>query len=171
MKHFGLKKLEKESQEHNLLLRIQVRRPFGIWTLRLVVAEQIGPRKIQIWGEMKAWAYNGFKGLQLDTMKVSSLAPSGVGHLVWSATMAWALEETPCREARLLAIFDENEQNARLKKYFSRRGFKVVREVGSSPMDLPLRMVWGGAGSLMIGKCEKIFDQSYSLWKVARELN
>ena len=32
-------------------------------------------------------------------------------------------------------------------------GFKVVKEVGSSPIDLFLRLIWGGAGTLMRGDC------------------
>ncbi len=160
----GLARLEYQASEAGLLLRIQVRRPFNLWALRLVVADYLETDKIRILGEMKAWAYNGANGLQLDTMQVSPKAPAGVGHLIWAATMAWALEETPCRSARLLAIYDENNQHKVLQRYFRRRGFKTVRHVGSSPMDLPLRLVWGGAGAFMVGDCEEVLERNYRSW-------
>ena len=159
-----LPKLEKEAYEKGFLLRIQVRRPLTIWSFRLVVAETTNKDSIQLLGEMKGWAYQDTKGLQLDIMKVGANANSKVGDLIWAATMAWALEETPCRSARLLAIYDENNQHEILQRYFRMRGFNTVRTVGSSPMDLPLRLVWGGAGAFMVGDCETIFERSYRSW-------
>ncbi len=156
--------LEKEASDIGLLLRIQVRRPFNIWSFRLVVGEIIDKNKIQLWGEMKGWAYQNPKGLQLDTMKVGANANPKVGDLIWAATMAWALEDTPCESARLLAIYDENNQHKILQRYFRRRGFNTVRNVGSSPLDLPLRLVWGGAGAFMVGNCEEVLERSYRSW-------
>ena len=166
----GLTNLEEEAFKEGLLLRVQVRRPLGLWIFRVVVAEENEPGKIQLLGEMKGWAFYNKTGLQLDTMKVSRRAPSGIGHLIWTATMSWALEETPCLNARLLAIYDENHQHSRLKSYFIRRGFILSKEVGSSPIDLPLRLVWGGAGALMKGDCRKVRDKSYRLWLLSRSL-
>ncbi len=156
--------LEKEASDRGFLLRIQVRRPFNIWSFRLVLGEKTSKDKIQLWGEMKGWAYQNTKGLQLDVMKVSKNAKPKVGHMLWAATMAWALEETPCRSARLLAIYDENNQHKILQRYFRSRGFNTVRDVGSSLLDLPLRLVWGGAGAFMVGNCEEVFDRSYRSW-------
>ena len=156
--------LEKEASERGLLLRIQVRRPFNIWSFRLVVGQITSKNKIQLWGEMKGWAYQNPKGLQLDIMKVGKNTNSKVGDMVWAATMAWALEETPCRSARLLAIYDENNQHKTLQRYFRKRGFNTVRNVGSSPLDLPLRLVWGGAGAFMVGDCEEVLSRSYRCW-------
>jgi len=156
--------LEKEATERGLLLRIQVRRPLNIWSFRLVVGEIISKNKIQLWGEMKGWAYQNAKGLQLDTMKVAKDANSKIGDMIWAATMAWALEETPCRSARLLAIYDENNQHKILQRYFRRRGFNTIRNVGSSPLDLPLRLIWGGAGAFMVGNCKEVFDRNYQSW-------
>ena len=160
----ALSRLEKEASNRGLLLRIQVRRPLNIWSFRLVVGEITIKDKIQLWGEMKGWAYQNTKGLQLDTMKVGKNATSKVGDLIWAATMAWALEETPCQTARLLAIYDENNQHEILQRYFRKRGFSTVRKVGSSPLDLPLRLVWGGAGAFMVGNCETILERSYRSW-------
>ena len=160
----NLSLLEKEASNRGLLLRIQVRRPLNIWSLRLVVGEIIGKDKIKLWGEMKGWAYQNTKGLQLDTLKVGKNANSKVGDLIWAATMAWAIEETPCRSARLLAIYDENNQNKILQRYFRKRGFSTVRTVGSSPFDLPLRLIWGGAGAFMVGNCNTVFERSYRSW-------
>ena len=160
----NLSELEKQASKRGLLLRIQVRRPFNIWSFKLIVGEMIGKDKVQLLGEMKGWAYQNTKGLQLDTMKVGKNADPKVGDMVWAATMAWALEETPCRSARLLAIYDENNQHAILQRYFRRRGFNIVRNVGSTPLDLPLRLVWGGAGAFMVGNCEEVLDRSYRCW-------
>ena len=117
-------------------------------------------------GEMKGWAYPQPKGLQLDIMKVRKDADPKVGDLIWTSTMSWALEETPCESARLLAIYDENNQHMILQRYFRRRGFSTIRDVGSSPLDLPLRLVWGGAGAFMVGRCEDIYSRSYYRWSL-----
>ncbi len=161
-----LNELGRQALETGFLLRLKVSRPLNLWALRLVVADSLEPNKVRILGEMKAWAYHGVNGLQLDTMRVNSNAPRGVGHLVWAATMAWALEGTPCKNARLLAIRDHEYQHAVLVRYFLRRGFNTVREVASSPKDLPLRLVWGGSGVLMTGECKEVFERSSKLWQV-----
>jgi hypothetical protein len=49
-------------------------------------------------------------------------------------------------------------------RYFRRLGFQPLREVGSAPMDLALRLVWGGSGLLMGGDCAE------GLRRVARRL-
>lgn len=160
-----LTSLESQASSAGLLLRIQVRRPLNLWAMRLVVGRYAAPDKIQLLGEMKGWAYNASSGLQLDTMKVADNAPIGVGHLIWASTMAWAIESTPCKRARLLAINDEENQNKILIRYFQRKGFKIVREVGNSPLDLPFRIVWGGAGSLMVSNCIDVYNYSCQLWE------
>ena len=98
-------------------------------------------------------------------MRVRKNAPAGVGHLIWASTMAFALEATPCEKARLLAINDDERQHARLVRYFFMRGFKKVRDVGSHPLDLPLRMVWGGAGTLMAADCKEVLLKSSRYWE------
>ena len=163
-----LTQLERQALDAGLLLRIKVNRPLNLWSMRLVVADYLEPSKVRILGEMKAWAYGGVNGLQLDTMRVHPNASVKVGHLVWAATMAWALEVTPCKKARLLAIRDDERQHARLVRYFLRRGFKKVREVGSAPTDLPLRLVWGGAGSLLVADCQDVFQRSFKLWQSSK---
>ncbi len=165
MNCINLQALEREASKAGFLLRVQVRRPLGLWIIRIVVAKQIEPEKVIILGEMKAWAYSSINGFQLDTMRVSKDSPPSVGHLIWTSTMAWVLEATPCRKARLLAIRDNEKQNLRLVRYFSRRGFHSVREVGASPLDLLLRIVWGGAGTLMTGDCKEVLMKSYLLWQ------
>ncbi len=162
----NLSQLEQKSADLGFLLRIQVRRPLGLWSFKLVVAKPLEINKVQILGEMKGWAYKGERGLQLDTMRVSKNAPAGIGHLVWASTMAWALEVTPCKKARLLAIFDDIDQHTRLISYFHKRGFSHVRDVQSSFLDLPLRIVWGGAGSLMVADCLEVLEHSCRLWQL-----
>ena len=93
-----LDQLETQARDRGLLLRLQMGRPLGLWSLRLVVAQSTASSGVQLLGEMKGWAYAGRGGLQLDTMRVVPQAPAGVGHLIWAATMAWALETTPAAE-------------------------------------------------------------------------
>ena len=159
-----LDQLEQEARQQDLLLRLQVGRPLGPWSLRLVVARSQSER-LQLLGEMKAWAYGGPRGLQLDTMRVLPGAPAGCGDLIWAATMAWAMENTPCRQARLLAIRDDERQHQRLVRYFRWRGFVPVREVQAALWDLPLRMVWGGAGELMLGDCAQVQQRALMRWR------
>ena len=47
----------------------------------------------------------------------------------------------------------------KLVRYFKIIGFEIVKEVGSSPIDLFLRLVWGGAGTLMKGDCFHILNK------------
>jgi len=158
--------LEKKASSHGLLLRLKIGHPLSLWTFRVVVAETIDTKRIKVLGEMKGWAYNKEKGLQLDTMQVRPSSRAGVGSLIWAATMAWALENTSCRYARLLAVNDEDQYHSKLLRYFRLRGFVVVKEVGSSALDLPLRTVWGGAGSLMVARCSDVYERSiYALQK------
>ena len=159
-----LNELEAQARQRGLLLRLKVGRPLGLWSLRLVVAEQLASGRLQLQGEMKAWAYGSSKGLQLDTMRVRSQAPVGTGDLIWAATMAWALESTPCRSARLLAVRDAEGQHRRLVRYFQRRGFRTVREVEAAVWDLPVRMVWGGAGALMTAECSVVGQRAQQRW-------
>ena len=160
-----LEQLESEALERGLLLRLQVGRPHGLWSLRLVVAQTNAAGRLLLQGEMKGWAYGAKAGLQLDTMRVQPGAPAGVGDLVWAATMAWALEMTPCRRARLLAIRDAEQQHLRLVRYFRQRGFSTKREVEAALWDLPLRMVWGGAGARMSGEGEAVLERSLRGWR------
>ncbi len=144
-----LEQLEAEARDRGLLLRLQVGRPLGLWSLRLVVAQQ----------------GSAATGLQLDTMRVMPKAPAGVGDLIWAATMAWAQEATPCSRARLLAIRDDEQQHRRLVRYFRQRGFSKSRDVEAALWDLPLRMVWGGAGALMSGDVATVLERSLRGWR------
>ena len=157
--------LESDASDRGLLLRIRLNRPLGLWALRLVVASRQSDGPPRLLGELKGWAYPAISGLQLDTMRVLPSAPSGVGDLIWAATMAWALESTPCRRARLLAIRDDDRQHRRLVRYFRQRGFTPVREVAAAPADLPLRLVWGGAGVLMSADCSSVLTLSEQRWR------
>ena len=73
--------------------------------------------------------------------------------------MAWAIEKKSSNKVRLLAIFDSEGYSKKLVRYFKLIGFKIVKEVGSSPVDLLLRLVWGGAGTLMNGECIHILKK------------
>jgi hypothetical protein len=141
------------ADQRGLLLRLRAPQTLGLWRLQVGVARPLGEGSAQMLGEMKGWALPLASGLQLDTMRVQGQDTAGVGLLIWAATFAWALESTPCRSARLLAIRDGDHQHRRLVRYFERLGFEPRREVGAGLTDLPLRLVWGGSGLLMRGDC------------------
>ena len=154
----NVEKLEKLASSIGLLIKIQVRETLGLCFFRIVVAEQ-KDKIIKIWAEMKGWTYLNKQGIQLDTLRILSKAPSFVSELIWATTMAWAIEKKLCRKARLLAIFDSEGYSKKLVRYFKLIGFKIVKEVGSNPVDIILRLVWGGAGTLMTGECTSILKK------------
>jgi len=153
-----VEELEKLAVTIGLLIKIQVRETFGLCFFRIVVAEQ-KDNIIKIWAEMKGWTYLDRQGIQLDTLRILSKSPAFVSELIWATTMAWAIEKKSSNNARLLAIFDSEGYSKKLVRYFKLIGFKIVKEVGSSPVDLLLRLVWGGAGTLMNGKCDSILKK------------
>lgn len=178
--------LEAEARRRDLLLRLQVTRPLGLpWGLRLGVAQRrvlatpqpqsghaaggspdrpawAGERLVLL-GDLKAWALPNADGLRIDSLQVAGRergeTDRGVAPLITAACFAWALESTPCRRARFLAIRDDARQHRRLVRYFQRLGFTPERELGSAPWDLPQRLVWGGAGLLMQGDCRRVLER------------
>ncbi len=153
-----VEELEKLAGTIGLLIKIQVRETLGLCFFRIVIAEQ-KDNIIKIWAEMKGWTYLSKQGIQLDTLRILSKAPPLVSELIWATTMAWAIEKKSSNKARLLAIFDSEGYSKKLVRYFKIIGFKIVKEVGSSPVDLLLRLVWGGAGTLMSGECISIMKK------------
>jgi len=153
-----VEELEKLAGTIGLLIKIQVREALGLCFFRIVIAER-NNNIVKIWGEMKGWTYLNRNGIQLDTLRILSKAPSFVSELIWATTMAWAIERKSSNKARLLAIFDSEGYSKKLVRYFKLIGFKIVKEVGSSPADLFLRLVWGGAGTLMTGECISILKK------------
>jgi len=153
-----VEELEKLASSIGLLIKIQVRETLGLCFFRIVIAEQ-KDKVIKIWAEMKGWTYLNKQGIQLDTLRILSKAPPFVSELIWATTMAWAIEKKSSSKARLLAIFDSEGYSKILVRYFKLIGFKIVKEVGSSPVDLFLRLIWGGAGTLMRGECIPILKK------------
>ena len=151
--------IESIGESLGLTIKIQLREALGFNFFRIVVATQ-EKSSVKIWGELKGWTIPLLNGLNLDTMRVVKQSPPYVSELIWATTMAWAIERTSCRYARLLAIYDDEGYSKKLVRYFRLLGFNVVKEVGSSPADLLLRLIWGGAGTLMKGDCSKILDRS-----------
>jgi hypothetical protein len=164
----SLAEIEQLAAAQGLLLRLQVRRWLAITSLRVVVARPRPDQPPLLLGELKGWALPLPDALQLDTMRVQGPQTQGVGALIWAATFAWALESTPCRSARLLAIRDNDQQHRRLVRYFKRLGFESIREVGAAAADLPLRLVWGGAGLLMRGDCAGGLERAWRAALIAR---
>ena len=150
--------LQKIAESNNLTIKIQVREVLGLKIFRIIVAE-VSSNSVKIWGEIKGWALPLKGGLQLDTLRILNNSPKFVSELIWATTMAWALEKTSCEFARLLAIYDSEGYSKVLLRYFRLIGFTFIKEVGSSPSDLFLRLIWGGAGTLMRGNCSDILKK------------
>ena len=150
--------LEKIAFSLGLVIKIQVRETLGLCFFKIVVAEQ-KENIVKIWGEMKGWTFLNKQGLQLDTLRIIRTSPPFVSELIWATTMAWAIEMKNSKKARLLAIYDAEGYSMKLVRYFKLIGFEIVKEVGSSPIDLFLRLVWGGAGTLMKGDCLYILNK------------
>ncbi len=153
-----VEELEKLAGNIGLLIKIQVRETLGLCFFRIVIAEQ-KDNIIKIWAEMKGWTYLNKQGIQLDTLRILGKSPAFVSELIWATTMAWAIEKKSSNKVRLLAIFDSEGYSKKLVRYFKLIGFKIVKEVGSSPVDLLLRLIWGGAGTLMKGECISILKK------------
>ena len=153
-----VEELEKLASSIGLLIKIQVRETLGLCFFRVVIAEQ-EDNIIKIWAEMKGWTFLNKQGIQLDTLRILNKAPTFVSELIWGTTMAWAIEKKSSNKARLLAIFDSEGYSKKLVRYFKLIGFRIVKEVGSNPGDLFLRLVWGGAGTLMTGECVHILKK------------
>ena len=156
-----INRLQTIAESLGLIIKIQIRETIGFNFFRVVVAEQENDY-VKIWGEMKGWTLSYKNNLQLDTLKVLKDSPPFVSELIWATTMAWALENTSCKSARLLAIYDQEGYSKKLVRYFRKIGFNRIKEVGSSPSDLFLRLIWGGAGTLMRGDCRDILQKIYT---------
>ncbi|MCP9774247.1 hypothetical protein [Cyanobium sp. WAJ14-Wanaka] len=161
-----LEQLEQEGQRRGLLLRLQVGRPLGVgWTLRVGVARQGTGQSgkagaLQLLGELKGWALPTTGGLRLDTLRVQGEQVAAVAPLICAASFAWALEQTPCRQATILAIRDSDGQHRRLVRYFRSLGFLPLRELAAGPADLAPRLLWGGSGLLMRAECTEVLSRS-----------
>ncbi|MEB3332380.1 MAG: hypothetical protein VKI83_07820 [Synechococcaceae cyanobacterium] len=161
-----LVELEADARRRGLLLRLQVSRPGGLaWGLRVGVARR--PQAVAgaaaglvLLGELKGWALPTPAGLRLDTMRVQGEQTAAVGPLICAATFAWALEATPCRQATILAIRDNDAQHRRLVRYFRGLGFTPLRELGAGVADLAPRLLWGGSGLLMQAHCREVLRRS-----------
>ena len=124
-----------------------------------MVARRDGERLLLL-GELKGWALPSARGLRLDTMLVQAGDMAALGPLIWAATVAWALEATPCRQATILAIRDSDAQHRRLVRYFRALGFAPLRELAEGPADLAPRLLWGGSGLLMRADCTEVLRRS-----------
>ena len=153
-----INQLQRIADLHDLTIKIQVREVLGLKIFRIIVA-QVNNNSVKIWGEIKGWTLPIKSGLQLDTLRILKGSPKLVSELIWATTMAWSLEKTSCKFARLLAIYDSEGYSKKLVRYFRLIGFNFIKEVGSSPTDLYLRLIWGGAGTLMKGDCSKILKK------------
>ena len=153
-----IEELQKIAFSQGLIIKIQVRETLGLCFFKIVEAEQ-NDNIVKIWGEMKGWTYLNSQSIQLDTLRIINTSPPFVSELIWATSMAWAIEKKNSKKVRLLAIYDTEGYSMKLVRYFKIIGFKIVKEVGSSPIDLSLRLVWGGAGTLMKGDCFHILNK------------
>ncbi|MFM7550166.1 MAG: hypothetical protein ACKO8I_15140 [Cyanobacteriota bacterium] len=155
----SLEWLERRAAERHLLLRVRSGRPLGLLHgIRAAVAGRRADGQLVLLGDLKGWAVPTAAGVRFDTLRVPGRqagAPNrGVGPLLAAAAFAWALEATPCRRARILAIRDNDQQHRRLVRYFRGLGFTPLRELGAGVLDLAPRLIWGGSGLLMQVDCQ-----------------
>ena len=153
-----VEKLQNIATLLGLVIKIQARESLGLCFFKIVIAEQ-KDNVVKIWGEMKGWTFLDKQDIQLDTLRILSASPPFVSELVWASTMAWAIDKKNSKKARLLAIYDTEGYSKKLVRYFKIIGFQIEKEVGSSPADLFLRLIWGGAGTLMKGECSHILNK------------
>lgn len=73
----------------------------------------------------------------------------GLGKILAKSVIAYGYSQG-CRRAEILAINDDEDIHRKLVKYYTRLGFRTVREVtGDSLSDVPHMLVWGGVGTRM----------------------
>jgi hypothetical protein len=161
-----LAEIEAEASRRGWKLRLAAPRRLGLWSLRVVVAQPLSEGRAQVLGELKGWALPRASGLRLDTLRVHGTGSSGAAPLLLAASCAWALEHTPCRRARFLAIHDTDRQHRRLVRYFRALGFEPLRALGSAPADWGPRLIWGGSGLLMEGDCGETIRRCARRWTV-----
>ncbi|MEB3334849.1 MAG: hypothetical protein VKP70_07675 [Cyanobacteriota bacterium] len=160
-----LRAIEAEATRRGWKLRLASPRRLGLWQLRAVVARPLEPGRAEVLGELKGWAFPRGALLRLDTLRVRGHQSAGAGPLLLAASCAWALERTPCRRARFLAIHDDDRQHRRLVRYFRGLGFTPLRELGSAPGDWLPRLLWGGSGLLMEGECSTTIRRCARRWR------
>jgi len=56
-------------------------------------------------------------------------------------------------------------RHSQLVRYFNQRGFNAERPVRSALRDLPLRLIWGGAGLLMTASCADALSIALRRWQ------
>jgi len=163
-----LRAIEAEAAERGWKLRLAPSRRLGLWTLRAVVARPLAPGRAELLGEIKGWAFPGARVVRLDTLRVQGPGSAGLGPLLLAAACAWAVEHTGCRQARFLAIHDDDRQHRRLVRYFRGLGFAPLRELGSAPGDWGPRLLWGGSGLLMEGDCGETIRRGARRWRASQ---
>lgn len=105
-------------------------------------------------GAVRPWL--GGAVLHLDSMRMARASLSvpdrplfGLGMFLGAVAVRHGFD-AGCRRAELLAIDDTPLYHAKLVRFYTRMGFKVVHEVdGSSIGDLAHMLVWGGRGTRM----------------------
>ncbi|PKA53638.1 hypothetical protein AXF42_Ash009134 [Apostasia shenzhenica] len=137
------------SRRQGLRLRLRTIGPFF-----RVTAEGLGGSELgRVEGLIRRWIDG--KILHLDSIRMSreTLAMDrsifGLGLFVGAAAVRHGFDRG-CRRAELLAIDDSPLFHSRLVRFYTRMGFRAVREVdGSSMGDLAHMLVWGGRGTRM----------------------
>jgi hypothetical protein len=161
----SLAAIEAEATRRGWKLRLAAPQRLGLWSLRAVVAQPLSEDRARLLGDLKGWALPQAAGLRLDTLRVQGQGTAGAAPLLLAAACAWALECTPCRRARFLAIHDTDRQHRRLVRYFRGLGFAPLRELGAGPADWGPRLIWGGRGLLMEGECAETIRRCARRWQ------
>ncbi|MEB3316583.1 MAG: hypothetical protein VKO39_00355 [Cyanobacteriota bacterium] len=166
-----LRAIEAEAAGRGWKLRLAASGRLGFSTLRAVVARPLAPGRAEWLGEIKAWATPRGQVLRLDTLRVQGRGSAGAAPLLLATACAWALEQAACRQARFLAIHDDDRQHRRLVRYFRGLGFAPLRELASAPGDWAPRLLWGGSGLLMEGDCAETIRRCARRWRATQGLH
>ncbi|XP_047338905.1 uncharacterized protein LOC124942438 [Impatiens glandulifera] len=138
------------SRSQNLDIRLQKLGPlFRITAINIENQIEIGRAE----GIVRVWI--GGKILHLDSVKLrrESLKMEksifGISLFIGAVAIRHGYD-CGCKTAELLAINDSDEYHSKLVRFYTRMGFKVVREVtGSSMGDVAHMLAWGGTGTRM----------------------
>lgn len=161
-----MQEIMETSKARNVDLKLQKLGPFFRITARSLEKNmELGRAE----GVIRVW-FDG-KILHLDSIRLSRESLSvqrsvfGVGMFLGAVAVRHGFD-SGCNVAQLLAINDTHLYHSKLVRFYSRMGFKVVREVdGSTIGDLSHMLVWGGKGTRMNADIKDLLTKWCTMFK------
>ncbi|GAB4853427.1 hypothetical protein Ancab_017618 [Ancistrocladus abbreviatus] len=154
------------SRAQNLNLQLQTLGPFfRITASSLDTDKELGRAEglIRVWLDGKILHLDSIK-LRRETLGMER-SIFGIGLFIGAVAIRHGYD-CGCKIAQLLAINDSDLYHSKLVRFYTRIGFKAVREVnGSSIGDLGHMLVWGGKGTRMNADVEHLLVKWCSRFK------